>query len=332
MNILITDNTHPVLRERFEEAGFLCDVVTDCTYDSLLSAMPRYDAMVVRSKIVIDRNFIDRMGPRCRVIGRVGAGMETIDVDYAESRGVRCLNSPEGNRDAVGEHATALLLALFDKIAVADAEVRKGLWHREANRGLEVKGKTVGIIGFGNMGAAFAQRLRGFECRVVAYDKYRPAHCVANFERMKDFVTECSLEELRQCSDVLSLHVPLTDETHYMVDAGFVDAFAKPFYLINTSRGPVVKTADLAAAMQQGRVLGAALDVMEYEDMSKDGLDLDSLPPDFKYLLQHPRTVFTPHVGGWTVESKYKLAAVLAEKMVAELERKETIANSQGGF
>lgn len=309
MNILITDSTHPVLVEKLEAAGHCCRVWTDCTYESLLAEVQNYDALVVRSKIIIDRNFIDH-ARHLRCIGRVGAGMETIDVDYAEKLGIKCLNSPEGNRDAVGEHAIGLLLALMDKIRVADSEVRQGLWRREANRGQEIKGRTVGIIGCGNMGSAFAQRLRGFECQIVAYDKYKPAGYAP------DGVEEVSLEELQRRADIVSLHVPLTDETHYMVDAGFFSAFEKPVFLINTSRGAVVKTADLVAAMEQGRVSGAALDVIEYEDMSKDGLDLDALPADFRYLLESPRTVLTPHVAGWTVESKYKLAAVLADKII----------------
>ena len=312
MNVLITDSTHPVLVEKLEAAGHRCRVWTDCTYESLLAEVQNYDALVVRSKIMIDRNFIDH-ARHLRCIGRVGAGMETIDVDYAEKLGIRCLNSPEGNCDAVGEHAVGLLLALMDKIRVADSEVRQGLWRREANRGLEIKGRTVGIIGCGNMGSAFAQRLRGFECQIVAYDKYKPAGYAP------DWVEEVSLEELQRRADIVSLHVPLTDETHYMADADFFAAFAKPIYLINTSRGAVVKTADLVAAMEQGRVQGAALDVIEYEDMSKDGLDLDALPADFHYLLESPRTVLTPHVAGWTVESKYKLAAVLADKIIETL-------------
>lgn len=309
MRILITDNTHPILFERLKAAGHECRVWTECTYDTLLAEVKDYDALVVRSKIIIDRNFIDH-ARHLRCIGRVGAGMETIDVDYAESVGIRCLNSPEGNRDAVGEHATGLLLALADKIAVADSEVRQGLWRREANRGFEIKGRTVGIIGCGNMGSAFAQRLQGFECGIIAYDKYKPAGYAPSY------VEEVSLAELQRRADIVSLHVPLTDETHYMVDSDFIKAFDHPFYLINTSRGAVVKTADLAAAIEQGSVLGAAMDVIEYEDMSKDGLDLDTMPADFRYLLQSPRTVMTPHVAGWTVESKYKLAAVLADKMV----------------
>ena len=294
------------------EAGFEVSVEPDHDYESLLRAAQGCVGLVVRSKVDIDSAFIDRV-PSLRCIGRVGAGMETIDVDYAEAHGVRCLNSPEGNRDAVGEHAVGLLLALFDHIARADAEVRQGLWQREANRGLEVKGKTVGVIGFGNMGRAFAQRLRGFECTVVAYDKYKPAGYAP------EWVEEVTLDELQRRADVVSLHVPLTDETHYMVDTAFLHAFTKDIFLINTARGPVVKTGDLVAALEEGKVQGAALDVLEYEDMSKDGLQ-ESLAERLTPLLLQ-RVVLTPHVAGWTVESKEKLAQVLAGKIIDILEK-----------
>ncbi len=312
MRILVTDSTHPILHDLLRQAGH--EVVEDTTlnYDTLLSVIPQYDVLVVRSKIIIDRPFLDR-ARHLRCIGRVGAGMETIDVDYAESLGIRCLNSPEGNRDAVGEHALGLLLALFNNIARADAEVRQGLWQREANRGLELKGRTVGIIGFGNMGSAFAQRLQGFECNIIAYDKYKPAGYAPAY------VQEVSLHELQQRAQVLSLHVPLTSETRHMVDYPFIQRFRHPFHLINTSRGAVVDTPGLVRALDEGLILGTALDVIEYEDMTRDGLDLDHLPDAFHYLLHSPRAVLTPHVAGWTVESKEKLASVLAQKIIENL-------------
>lgn len=312
MRILVTDSTHPILHDLLRQAGH--EVVEDTTlnYDTLLSVIPQYDALVVRSKIIIDRPFLDR-ARHLRCIGRVGAGMETIDVDYAESLGIRCLNSPEGNRDAVGEHALGLLLALFNNIARADAEVRQGLWQREANRGLELKGRTVGIIGFGNMGSAFAQRLQGFECNIIAYDKYKPAGYAPAY------VQEVSLHELQQRAQVLSLHVPLTPETRHMVDYPFIQRFRHPFHLINTSRGAVVDTPGLVRALDEGLILGTALDVIEYEDMTRDGLDLDHLPDAFHHLLHSPRAVLTPHVAGWTVESKEKLASVLAQKIIENL-------------
>ena len=307
---MIADATHPVLAERLVQAGLDVSVEPDHDYQSLLQAVQGCQGLVVRSKVVIDSAFIDR-APSLRCIGRVGAGMETIDVAYAEQHGIRCLNSPEGNRDAVGEHAVGLLLALLNNIARADAEVRQGLWRREANRGLELGNLTVGIIGFGNMGAAFARRLQGFGCPIVAYDKYKPAGYAPSY------VEEVSLADLQQRADVLSLHVPLTDETRHMLNASFIQAFAKDFFLLNTSRGAVVDTSALVDAMEGGKVRGAALDVLEYENMQADSLG--QVPASVHYLMHSDRTVLTPHVAGWTVESKYKLAAVLADKIIDTL-------------
>lgn len=299
--VLIADRTHDVLEERLKEAGYEVCVEPDHDYESLVQAAQGCDGLVVRSKVVIDQEFIDRV-PSLRCIGRVGAGMETIDVDYAEAKGIRCLNSPEGNRDAVGEHTVGLLLALLNNIARADAEVRRGLWQREANRGLELGSLTVGIIGYGNMGQAFAKRLSGFGCRTVVYDKYKEIG---------------SLEEVQREADVVSFHVPLTEETRHYLDAGFIAKMQKPFFLINTARGAVVDTKALVAGLESGKVRGAALDVLEYENMQADSLG--DVPQEMRYLMQSPRTVLTPHVAGWTVESKYKLAAVLADKMIEKL-------------
>lgn len=300
--VLVADRTHEVLVQKLREAGFEVRVEPDHDYESLVHAAQGCDGLVVRSKVIIDKEFIDRV-PTLRCIGRVGAGMETIDVEYAESRGIRCLNSPEGNRDAVGEHAVGLLLALMDNIARADAEVRQGLWQREANRGYELGPLTVGIIGYGNMGQAFAKRLGGFGCRVLAYDKYHPANA--------------TLEQLQREADVVSFHVPLTDETRHYLDDAFVGNMAKPFYVVNTARGAVVDTEALARGLQSGKVRGAALDVLEYENMQADGLG--NVAPAMRYLMESKRTVLTPHVAGWTVESKYKLAEVLADKIIDAL-------------
>lgn len=300
--VLVADRTHEVLVQKLREAGFEVRVEPDHDYESLVHAAQGCDGLVVRSKVIIDKEFIDRV-PTLRCIGRVGAGMETIDVEYAESRGIRCLNSPEGNRDAVGEHAVGLLLALLDNIARADAEVRQGFWQREANRGYELGPLTVGIIGYGNMGQAFAKRLGGFGCRVLAYDKYHPANA--------------TLEQLQREADVVSFHVPLTDETRHYLDDAFVGNMAKPFYVVNTARGAVVDTEALARGLQSGKVRGAALDVLEYENMQADGLG--NVAPAMRYLMESKRTVLTPHVAGWTVESKYKLAEVLADKIIDAL-------------
>ncbi len=305
--VLIIDNTHPILQEKLHVAGIEC-TVADYSYDEVLSIIHNYNALVVRSKITIDNHFIENAS-HLECIGRVGAGMETIDVAYAQKKGIACLNSPEGNRDAVGEHTVGLLLSLFNHIAIANTEIREGLWQRENNRGLEVQGKTVGIVGFGNMGSAFAKRLQGFECEIISYDKYRTRYA-------PNYVEEVSLQELYRRTDILSFHVPLTKETHYMGNKVFFEAFEKSLYVLNTARGAVIKTEDLVAGLQSGKILGAALDVLEYENMSKDGLDLAALPPDFLYLLHAPNTVLTPHIAGWTVESKYKLASVLADKII----------------
>ena len=313
--VLISDLTHPVLEERLRAAGIDVSVEPDHDYRSLLQAVQGYDGLVVRSKVIIDSAFIDAC-PQLRCIGRVGAGMETIDVDYAESHGVRCLNSPEGNRDAVGEHTVGLLLALLDNIARADAEVRRGLWRREANRGLELGNLTVGIIGFGNMGQAFAKRLSGFGCRVIYYDKYlENLDNLDNLELLEriEKLERVSLETLQQQADVVSFHVPLTDETHHYLDAAFIEAMRSPFFLLNTSRGAVVDTAALVNGLESGKVRGAGLDVLEDENMQAD--TLLTLNPKLLTL----NCVFTPHVAGWTVESKYKLAAVLADKIIATL-------------
>ena len=312
--ILITDRTHEVLPQRLREAGFEVVLEPDLDREALLRAARGCDALVVRSKVIVDRPFIDAC-PSLRCIGRVGAGMETIDVEYAEAKGIRCLNSPEGNRDAVGEHAVGLLLALLNNIARSDAEVRRGLWRREANRGLELGSLTVGIIGLGNMGRAFAKRLSGFGCRVVYYDKY-----LENLESLEnlEFLERLeSLALLQQEADVVSFHVPLTDETRHYLDAAFIAAMRKPFFLINTARGAVVDTEALVAGLEGGKVRGAALDVLEYENMQADALG--DVPGSMRYLMQSPRTVLTPHVAGWSVESHYKLSAVLADKIIDTL-------------
>lgn len=316
--ILISDRTHEVLPQRLREAGFDVSVEPDLDRAALIRAAQGCQGLVVRSKVVVDRPFIDAC-PSLRCIGRVGAGMETIDVDYASARGIRCLNSPEGNRDAVGEHAVGLLLALLNHIPRADAEVRRGLWQREANRGLELGSLTVGIIGLGNMGRAFARRLAGFGCRIIYYDKY-----LENLERLEKLDGLEGLERapflsaLQQEADVVSFHVPLTDETRHYLDAPFIDAMRKPFFLLNTARGAVVDTAALADGLASGKVRGAALDVLEQENMQADSMATD--PSLLK--IQNPEfnVVFTPHVAGWTVESKYKLAAVLADKIIDTLQ------------
>mgnify|MGYP001411249004 CR=1 FL=1 len=308
MKILIIDITHKVLIDNLINAGFEIVHKPDYSREDILKDIENYEAIVVRSKIEIDKEVIDK-AKKLRCIARVGAGMDAIDIEYAESKGIACLNSPEGNRDAVGEHAVGMLLCLFNKIVIADHQVRQGLWKREENRGLEIKGKTIGIIGYGNMGNAFAQRLSGFNCKVIAYDKYKEHYS-------NDYASQVSLETLYKETDILSLHVPLNDETRFMINYSFLSKFKKPIYIINTSRGKVVKTKDLVSKMKEGVVLGAALDVLEYEQFSSELCSNQEIPEDLTQLLQMPNTVFSPHVAGWTIESYYKLAYYLSQKII----------------
>ncbi|NTW25832.1 MAG: NAD(P)-binding domain-containing protein, partial [Lentimicrobium sp.] len=245
---------------------------------------------------------------KLKFIARVGAGMENIDQQFAESRGVFCLNAPEGNRDAVGEHAMGMLLSLLNHLCRVNLEVRNGIWIREGNRGTEIHGKTIAIIGFGNMGSAFAERLSGFGANVIAYDKYK-----TNFNEL--YVREVQMEEVFREADILSLHVPLTEETRNLVDRAYLNKFSKPVYIINTARGQCVDTAALMDAVDSGKVLGAALDVLEYEKLSFENLDSASLPQPFRRLINSNKVILSPHIAGWTHESNYKLAKVLVEKI-----------------
>jgi D-3-phosphoglycerate dehydrogenase len=234
--------------------------------------------------------------------------MENIDVMAAERQGVKCFNSPEGNRDAVGEHTLGLLLSLMNQLGRADREVREGKWKREENRGTEIKGKTIGIVGYGNMGSAFAQRLKGFEAKVLSYDKYKTNYSDGN-------TSETSMEEIFDQADILSLHVPLTEETKFMCDSAYFERFRKNIWFLNTSRGPVVNTADLVNQMSSGKIIGAGLDVLEYEDSSFENLS-GHFPEAFRFLMNSDRVVLTPHIAGWTEESNKKLAQVLVDKIL----------------
>lgn len=320
--VLFTDAVSETQVQRLRDVGFEVVVDASIDYDALIQDISLYDVLVVRSRFPVDRRMLD-CAVRLRCVGRVGAGMEIIDVAYAESRGIRCFNSPEGNRDAVGEHTMGLLLTLFNRIARADAEVRGGLWQREANRGMEVMGKTVGIVGFGNMGGAFARRLAGFDCQVLAYDLLGSK--ASGFSLQLPYVREASLQDLWQQCDVVSLHVPLDMSTRHFVNSEFLGRFVHPIALINTSRGAVVDTIALAESLRKGVVSGVALDVFECENMERDALqsacqsetdDTKSVFAAWEYLKQSQYTVLTPHVAGWTVESKERLVATLIDKII----------------
>ncbi len=310
MKVLFIDSVHPILEEQLTQYGYVCTNGTTWSRDEILNQVGIYQGVVIRSKFRIDAEFFNH-ATSLRFIARSGAGLENIQLDEAEKRNIIVFNSPEGNRDAVGEQATGMLLSLFNHLNRADQEVRKGVWKREENRGVELKGKTVGIIGYGNMGSAFAQRLQGFECRVIAYDKYK-----STFQN--NYAESVSLQHLMRYSDVISFHVPLTSETEFLVNNGFINSMDKPFYLINTARGKVVNTAHLVNGLKSGKILGAALDVLEYETSSFETILANELPEAFQYLVQSENVILSPHVAGWTVESYVKLSTFLAEKIIAQ--------------
>ena len=309
MKILHLDSNHDILAKKLEEAGFENYFDFTSSKEEIMKVIDTYDGIVVRSRFPIDREFLSA-ATHLKCIGRVGAGLENIDLDYTAANNIACYNAPEGNRNAVGEHALGMLLSLFNHLNKGDKEVRSGLWHREENRGVELDGKTVGLIGYGNMGKAFAKKLSGFDCKVICYDikqNIGDKNC-----------KQVSLKELQEQSDVLSLHTPQTPLTVKMIDAAFIAAFKKPFYLINTARGKSVVTEDLVAGLKTSKILAAGLDVLEYEKGSFESLFRDSeIPQAFKELLEMENVLLSPHVAGWTVESKYKLAEVIADKIIA---------------
>lgn len=305
--LLFIDSAHPDLKERLEIDGYQCDYYPEFGYDDYKRIIKDYKGLIVRSKIKIDKPILDN-ATSLIFIARVGAGMENIDFDYAKSKGIVCLNAPEGNRDAVAEQAIGMILSLFNNLNRADQEVRKGIWQREKNRGIELGGKTVGIIGYGNTGSVFAKKLSGFGVDVIAYDKYKKGYS-------DEFAKETNMNEIFQRSDILSLHIPLSDETTYMVDANFLNQFNKHIYLINTSRGKVVKTTDLVHQLESGKVKGACLDVLEYEGFTFEELNSEKLPEAFISLIKMENVILSPHVAGWTNESNYKMADVILQKI-----------------
>ncbi len=313
--VLFIDSAHPSLKDLLEAAGYICDYFPEYGYEEYRAIMPHYVGIIVRSKIPVDRRLLDAAS-NLQFIGRVGAGMENIDVAYAHQKGINCYNVPEGNRDAVAEHAIAMLLALFTNLLKADSEVRQGIWKREENRGLEIKGKTVGIIGYGNTGAAFARKLKGFDARILAYDKYK-----RNFGN--DYVEEVQMETIFREADILSLHIPLTEETNYLITDAYLAEFQKSIYLINTSRGPIVNTAHLISALNLGKLLGACLDVLEFEKFSFEDISLNQAPPSLLELLKRKDVILSPHIAGWTQESNQRMAALLVQKITGNFKEDE---------
>lgn len=307
IKILHLDSNNPLLMQQLQDLGFVNHEDFTSSKEAIEAKIQDYHGIVIRSRFKIDKTFLDK-ATNLQFIARVGAGLESIDCDYALLKNIRLIAAPEGNRNAVAEHTLGMILSLFNHLNQADREIRSGHWNRESNRGHELDGKTVGIIGYGNMGKWFAKKLRGFDVEVLCYDIK---------ENVGDAnAKQVSLAELQQKADVLSLHLPWTPQTDKMVNASFVNAFAKSFWIFNTSRGKNIVTADLVAALQSGKILGAGLDVLEYEKLSFETLFQDKNTPEaFQYLLEANNVLLSPHVAGWTFESHERLAQVIVDKI-----------------
>jgi D-3-phosphoglycerate dehydrogenase len=307
MKILLLDSNHPLITEQLSAKGFLLEEDFTSSYDEVLQKINNYEGIIIRSRIPLDKNFLEK-AKNLKFIARVGAGMENIDTEVAKKLGISLINSPEGNRDSVAEHVVGMLLILMNRLFIASEEVKNGIWKREENRGDELLGKTFGIIGYGNMGKATAKRLSGFGVKVIFHD------LLPNLQ--DEFAEQVSLEKLQQEADILSLHIPLDSSTKYLVDEDFISKMKKNFYFINTARGKNLKTSALVEAIKQGKVLGAALDVLEYEKSSFENLETDN--EDLAYLLKSDKVIVTPHIAGWTHQSKEKLAQFIVDKIVKE--------------
>ncbi|MEZ4801320.1 MAG: 2-hydroxyacid dehydrogenase [Gelidibacter sp.] len=309
MRILHLDTNHPLLINQLKALGFENDEDYSSSKEVVMSTIKNYDGIVLRSRFSIDEQFLDA-ATNLKFIARVGAGLENIDSSYANKKKITLIAAPEGNRNAVGEHALGMLLSLFNKLNKADREVRNGIWQREANRGIELDGKTVGLIGYGNMGKAFAKKLRGFDVEVLCYD-------IKNYVGDKN-AKQVSLKDFQKQVDVVSLHTPQTSKTLGMINSTFINQFTKPFWLLNTARGKSVVTADLVEALKSQKILGAGLDVLEYEKTSFEDMFTSTMPEPFQYLIQAENVLLTPHVAGWTIESNEKLAQTIVDKIKAK--------------
>ena len=310
MKILLLDKNHPLISEQLLEKNFILEEDFISSYEQVLEKIDKYEGVIIRSRIPLDARLLEK-GKNLKFIARVGAGMENIDVLKAQELGIKLINSPEGNRDAVAEHCLGMLLVLMNRLFISANEVKNNIWLREENRGEEIKGKTFGLIGYGNMGKALAKRLSGFGCEVIFYD-IKP--------NLSDgFAKQVSLKELQANADILSLHIPLNDKTHYIIDEKFISEMKKNFYFINTSRGKNVKTSALIEGIKSGKVKGACLDVLEYEKSSFENLELEN--DDLQYLLNSEKVIVTPHIAGWTHQSKIKLAQTIVDKILAEISK-----------
>lgn len=300
--ILIVDDLHATFKERAEKMGYQCDDEPLFTKEQALAVIADYEGLAIRTKFRVDQQLIDT-ATKLKFIARAGAGMDNIDEEYVQSKKIVCINAPEGNRDAVAEHAMAMLLSLMNILRKADLEVRKGVWDREGNRGWELCGKTVAIIGYGNTGQCFAKKLSGFDVEVIAYDKYKTGFSSA-------YAKEVSMEQVVKYADILSFHIPLTRETRQLVNDEYLFHFKKPIFLLNTARGEIINTQSVLNAIKRGKILGAGLDVLEVE-----GFPALAKMDWYAGLVQSEQVLLSPHVAGWTLDSYRKISEVLADKL-----------------
>lgn len=304
--ILIADHLHPIFKEEAEKMGFECHDMPLISREECLATIHEYAIIAIRTKFKIDAELIDA-GKNLKIIARAGAGMDNVDEEYAHSKGIKCINAPEGNRDAVAEHVIGMLLSLLNNLRTADLEVRQGIWDREGNRGWELKGKTLAIIGYGNNGMMLARKLSGFELKIIAYDKYKTGFSDA-------FAQEVSMEQVVKEADILSFHIPLSRETRQLFNDEYLFHFKKPIVLLNASRGEIVNTKTVLKGLESGKIAAAGLDVLEVEKFP-------ALAEQewFKELAESKKVLLSPHIAGWTHESYRKISEVLAQKLQALL-------------
>lgn len=303
---LITDSVHQILIDNLSNVGYQCTYLPKIEQQEVEALIKDFEILIINSKINVDKQFIDK-AINLKYIGRLGSGMEIVDIPYAESKGIKVYNSPEGNRDAVAEHAIGMLLCLFNQINYTNDEVKNFVWQREHRRGEELKGKTIGIIGYGNTGKAMAKKLSGFDVEILFYDKYLK-------NEFTEYAKQVDLQDIYNHANVLSFHVPYNKETHYYFNVSFIDKMKNSFYLINTSRGKVVNTIDLIKDLESKKILGACLDVFENE---KPNTYNDTEKQLYEKLFAFSNVILTPHIAGWTHQSKFKLAKILSDKILS---------------